>query len=106
MHDFKYRIWNNREQASFGDSYNLDDLLDFFDPLVDIKKRYFHNFRDCCIVLQQSLFYYSSGANNLRIYCPRRRAFDRPVRYFSVTSSHCGNSSSNSRAISATASPP
>ena len=34
MHDFKYRIWNNREQASFGDSNNLDDLLDFFIALA------------------------------------------------------------------------
>lgn len=34
MCDFKYRIWNNREQASFGDSNNLDDLLDFFIALA------------------------------------------------------------------------
>ena len=34
MYDFKYRIWNNREQASFGDSNNIDDLLDFFIALA------------------------------------------------------------------------
>ena len=35
MNDFKYRIWNNREQVSFGDSNNLDDLLDFFIALAN-----------------------------------------------------------------------